>query len=85
MHQVPAINPLNTLAVLSEGLVDDLVNGVFTPRRIPLRCTHPRDLIDQALSLADYLSQPRQLTSTLLREASATYFVDESQPGSPAH
>ena len=67
-----------------EGLVDDLVNGVFTPRRIPLRGTHPRDLIDQALSLADYLSQPRQLTSTLLREASATYFVDETQPGSPA-
>ena len=29
---------------------------------IPLRGCHPRDLIDQALSLADYLGEPRRLT-----------------------
>ena len=60
-----------------EALVDGLVTDVFKPRSISLRGTHPRDLIDQALSLADYLSQPRKLTRALLREASASYFVDE--------
>lgn len=62
-----------------EALVDGLVREVFTPRRIPLRGTHPRDLIDQALSLADYLSQPRRLTPALLRDACASYFVDERE------
>jgi predicted ATPase with chaperone activity len=62
-----------------ESLVDELVADVFDPRRIPLRGTHPRDLIDQALSLADYQSQPRQLTRALLRDASASYFVDERE------
>lgn len=60
-----------------ETLVEGLVRDVFTPRGIPIRGTHPRDLIDQALSLADYLSQPRQLTAALLRDACASYFVDE--------
>ena len=46
---------------------------------IPLRGTHPRDLIDHALSLADYLVQPRELTLELLREACASYFVDEEE------
>lgn len=62
-----------------EALVEGLVRDVFTPRGIPIRGTHPRDLIDQALSLADYLSQPRQLTPALLREACASYFVDERE------
>jgi predicted ATPase with chaperone activity len=60
-----------------ESLVDGLVADVFEPRRIPLRGTHPRDLIDQALSLADYLGQPRRLTRALLCHASTTYFVDD--------
>jgi predicted ATPase with chaperone activity len=65
-----------------EALVDGLVHGVFTPRGIPLRGTHPRDLIDQALSLADYLSEPRRLTAALLHDACDSYFVDERQPAS---
>ena len=62
-----------------EELVDGLIADVFDPRRIPLRGTHPRDLIDQALSLADYLGEPRRLTRALLRNASASYFVDERE------
>lgn len=62
-----------------EALVDGLIADVFEPRRIPLRGTHPRDLIDQALSLADYLGEPRRLTRALLRDASASYFVDERE------
>jgi predicted ATPase with chaperone activity len=60
-----------------ESLVDGLIEDVYDPRRIPLRGSHPRDLIDQALSLADYLSLPRQLTRALLCHASISYFVDE--------
>jgi hypothetical protein len=62
-----------------DGLVDGLIRDVFTPRGIALRGTHPRDLIDQALSLAEYLSQPRRLTGELLRAASDSYFVDEDE------
>ena len=64
-----------------ESLVDGLVRDILNPRGIPIRGTHPRDLIDQALSLADYLSEPRQLTPALLRDACASYFVDEREAG----
>jgi predicted ATPase with chaperone activity len=66
-----------------DSLVDGLIIDVFDPRQIPLRGTHPRDLIDQALSLADYLGEPRKLTRALLRDASASYFVDERDGLSP--
>ena len=48
-------------------------------RNIPLRGCHPRDLIDQAMSLARYLEQPRRLSTYLLEAACNTYFVDETQ------
>ena len=38
-----------------------------------------RDLIDQAMSLARYLEQPRRLSTYLLEAACDTYFVDETQ------
>jgi len=60
-----------------EALVDGIVRDVFTRRGIALRGAHPRDLIDHAVSLAEYLGQPRRLTAELLREACASYFVDE--------
>ena len=62
-----------------ETLVDGLVRDVFTPRGIALRGTQPRDLIDHAVSLAEYLGHPRRLTAELLREACAGYFVDEGE------
>ena len=34
------------------SLVDRLIAEYFVPRGIPLRGCHPRDLIEQALSLA---------------------------------
>jgi predicted ATPase with chaperone activity len=61
--------------VLVEGLLD-----YFRPRQIPLRGCHPRDLIDQALSLAEYQGQPRQLTPELLQAACAGYFVEDEEP-----
>jgi SpoVK/Ycf46/Vps4 family AAA+-type ATPase len=62
-----------------ESLVNSLVRHVLQPRGIPLRGTHPRDLIDHAISLADYLGQPRRLTVPLLREACSSYFVNEDE------
>ncbi len=56
-----------------------LVADVYTPRGLALRGCQPRDLIDQALSLAQYREEPRELTVELLEAACATYFVDDGQ------
>ena len=61
------------------GLVKHLIDHVYGPRAIPLRGCHPRDLIGQALALAQYLDEPRRLTVPLLESACATYFVDEGE------
>jgi hypothetical protein len=45
------------------------------PRGIKARACHPRDLIEHSLSIASYLDLPRVLTTDLLSEACATYFV----------
>jgi predicted ATPase with chaperone activity len=65
-------------------LVHDLLENYYMPRGIPLRGCHPRDLIEQSLSLAEYLGQPRQLTPELLRAACDSYFVDDSEAASPS-
>jgi hypothetical protein len=49
-----------------------------------LRGCHPRDLIEQSLSLAEYLGQPPRLTPDLLRAACTSYFVDEAEGSSAA-
>jgi hypothetical protein len=59
------------------SVVEALIEDVYLRRGIPLRGSHPRDLIDHALSLADYFGAPRELTLELLKEACAGYFVDE--------
>jgi hypothetical protein len=61
------------------ALVQDLLKTYYEPRKIPLRGCQPRDLIDQALSLAEYLAAPRQLSRELLQAACASYFVDERE------
>ena len=57
--------------------VEHLLQNYYKPRKIALRGCQPRDLIDQALSLADYRGEPRQLTPELLDASCAGYFVDE--------
>ena len=63
-----------------DGLVETLLGGFYRPRGIALRGCQPRDLIDQALSLAEYLGEPRRLTAELLEAACAGYFVDDAEP-----
>ena len=60
-------------------LIERLLIEYYRPRKIPLRGCQPRDLIEHALSRADYLSQPRRLTLELLEAACAGYFVDDSE------
>jgi len=64
--------------LFDRALVDRLVTDFYTPRGIAPRGCHPRDLIDQALSLADYRGETRRLTWDLLESACAGYFVDET-------
>jgi predicted ATPase with chaperone activity len=63
---------------------DDVVNTMlerfYRPRQIALRGCQPRDLIDQALSLAEYLGEPQRLTSELLLAACEGYFVSDEEP-----
>ena len=60
-----------------EAVVDSLLASYFDPRGILPRGCHPRDLIDQAISLADYRGEPHRLTEELLSAACASYFVDD--------
>jgi len=62
-----------------QALVTHLLQRYYRPRQIPLRGCHPRDLIEQALSLAEYLGAPRRLTPELLESACASYFVDDRE------
>lgn len=66
--------------LFDRGLVDRLLRDRYRPRQIPLRGCHPRDLIEQALSLADYRGAPRTLTAALLDAACDSYFVDDQEP-----
>jgi predicted ATPase with chaperone activity len=63
-----------------DDLVDDLLEGFYRPRGIALRGCQPRDLIEQALSLAEYLGEPKRLTSELLHSACEGYFVVDEEP-----
>jgi hypothetical protein len=63
-----------------EGVIDDLLQSYFRPRKIALRGCHPRDLLDQALAQASYLGEERRLTPELLEAACASYFVDDTEP-----
>lgn len=62
------------------AVLDHLLGNYFRPRRIPLRACHPRDLIEQALALAQYRGEPPRLTNELLDAACATYFVNDAEP-----
>lgn len=62
-----------------QALVEQLLREHFRPRKIPLRGCQPRDLIMQALALAEYRGAERQLTLPLLEAACETYFVDDRE------
>jgi hypothetical protein len=59
--------------------VDYLLEHVYRAHAIELRGCHPRDLVNQALSLASYRGEPRRLTTALIEEAAASYFLEEHE------
>ena len=60
------------------AVVEQLLNGYFHNHGVVRRACHPRDLINQALLLASYRNDARELTLELLESACAAYFVEES-------
>ena len=60
-------------------VIENLLTTYYKPRMIQLRGCHPRDLLDQAISLAAYLGRPAELTSDVLEAACASYFVDDRE------
>ena len=63
-----------------DSLVQHMLEAFYRPRGIALRGCQPRDLIDQALSLAEYLGEPAELTDELLQGACEGYFVTNEEP-----
>jgi predicted ATPase with chaperone activity len=59
------------------AVVEQLLDGYFHRQAITLRACQPRDLINQALLLATYRQEPRELTLELLESACVAYFVDD--------
>jgi predicted ATPase with chaperone activity len=60
------------------SIIEQLLKGYFHDHGVVRRACHPRDLINQALLLAAYRGEPRELTLELLESACAAYFVEES-------
>jgi hypothetical protein len=59
------------------AVIERLVEDELRRRGVPLRGCYPRDLIEHALALGEYLGRPRELTSDLLSDACALYFVQD--------
>ena len=62
-----------------EDVIEQLLVTYYRPRQIQLRGCHPRDLINQAISLAQYYGKPAELTAEVLEAACASYFVDDRE------
>jgi predicted ATPase with chaperone activity len=60
------------------AVITDMLASYYRPNKIEPRACQPRDLVNQALALADYLEQPRRVTLELMLAACRTYFVVES-------
>ncbi len=67
-----------------EAVVDRMVSQSFRKRGVAPRGCHPRDIIDHALALADYLGEPRALTDALLEGACDSYFLDDYVASPPS-
>jgi predicted ATPase with chaperone activity len=59
--------------------VEHMLQNYYRPRKVQLRGCQPRDLLEQVVSLAEYLGEPRELTPELLDAACASYFVDDRE------
>jgi predicted ATPase with chaperone activity len=60
-------------------VIEAMLAKYYRPRGIQLRGCQPRDLISQAISLAEYYGTPAELTLDVLEAACASYFVDDRE------
>jgi hypothetical protein len=64
-------------------MVAYLLRRYYEPLGRPLRACHPRDLIEQVISLCRYRGIEPKITRELLDRACQTYFVDDQPPSRP--
>jgi predicted ATPase with chaperone activity len=52
-----------------------LLREYYVKQKVPLRACHPRDLLDQLVSIARYTKRQPRLTKELIDEAWAAYYL----------
>jgi predicted ATPase with chaperone activity len=65
-------------------IVQHLNSKIYVGRKMEMRACHPRDLIDQVVSLCKYHRRPPELTPELLDAVCQNYFLEDNQPGTTA-
>lgn len=66
------------------AIVDHLCAEYYEGRGLEMRACHPRDLVEQMVTLCRFRKQPIALTLKLLDEACRTYFLDKPLYGTEA-
>ncbi|MGH9347875.1 MAG: ATP-binding protein [Vicinamibacterales bacterium] len=64
-----------------QSLVEHLHDRYYVPRTLQRRACHPRDLIDQVVTLCQYAQRKVELTPELLDLVCQSYFLDDGQTG----
>jgi hypothetical protein len=65
-------------------IVQHLNAKYYIGRTLDMRACHPRDLIDQVVSLCKYHRRAPELTTELLDAVCQNYFLEDTQPGTTA-
>jgi hypothetical protein len=63
----------------SDAGIDYLVEKWYRPANRPIRMCHPRDILDQMMSIAKYNMEKVSFTPDLIDAGCATYFVSNEQ------
>ena len=61
--------------------VEHLRSRYYVERNLQMRACHPRDLIDQIVSLCRYQQRQAEITPELLDTVCQSYFLDDAQSG----
>ena len=65
--------------VFDRAVVDYLRQEYYVPRGIEMRGCHPRDLVNQVVTLCRYYKRAPVVTTELLDAVCATYFVNDTE------
>jgi hypothetical protein len=66
------------------AVVDHLRREYYDRRGFEMRACHPRDLVEQMVTLCKYRKQPLSITPKLLDEVCRTYFLEQPVSGTAA-